>query len=569
DWAGTLSWPIMDVQFAEGSKNHPYDVLIIGAGVVGSAAAVAFARQGRSVLLLERNLKEPDRIVGELLQPGGVAALEKLGLRGCLEGIDAIPAKGYEIYYRGESITFFYPPVDVTERAEFTGGRGQNSEPAVATLHEKFTATKKRPEGRSFHHGRFVMNLRMEAAREENVKVVEATAKELLRNGDKFIGVKGLTGDKTEQTVCIMISIYFISCAFVGVYFNQTGTNFRGATARQALPVCCQQSSVFNVFRSRIPQTHKEDSQLTHSKYFSHLTIVVDGQASNFRSHCHNRKPISRSRFWSLELIDAKLPNYARAYGIIGSETPVLICQIGAREARILIDVPDVINEAASATGGVKEYIRLSVIPTLPKTVQPAVETALKMGRLRSMPNSWLPADLNQTAGLLVLGDAMNMRHPLTGGGMTVGLKDVVLVSQLLTPQIVPSFQDTIFVLKQTKSFHSQRKAHSMSLNILAQALYTLFLADGVLFHPLRAENHVDDIYRSSTTNPSTRLHPLHQTWWFFCGGSRGGLSAVLGYFSTNSFWLQCSASEFLSTTAVQHQFGTCQVLLSSAPVYF
>ena len=27
-------------------------------------------------------MKEPDRIVGELLQPGGIAALEKLGLKG-------------------------------------------------------------------------------------------------------------------------------------------------------------------------------------------------------------------------------------------------------------------------------------------------------------------------------------------------------------------------------------------------------------------------------------------------------------------------------------------------------
>ena len=30
--------------------------------------------------LLERDLSEPDRIVGELLQPGGFRALKKLGL---------------------------------------------------------------------------------------------------------------------------------------------------------------------------------------------------------------------------------------------------------------------------------------------------------------------------------------------------------------------------------------------------------------------------------------------------------------------------------------------------------
>jgi squalene monooxygenase len=62
--------------------HHEADVVVIGAGILGCAIAVALGKQGRSVLLLEKSLKEPERIVGELLQPGGVAALEKLGLRG-------------------------------------------------------------------------------------------------------------------------------------------------------------------------------------------------------------------------------------------------------------------------------------------------------------------------------------------------------------------------------------------------------------------------------------------------------------------------------------------------------
>ena len=60
--------------------HHDADVVIVGAGIAGCAMAVALGKAGRSVLLLERSLKEPDRIVGELLQPGGVRALEKLGL---------------------------------------------------------------------------------------------------------------------------------------------------------------------------------------------------------------------------------------------------------------------------------------------------------------------------------------------------------------------------------------------------------------------------------------------------------------------------------------------------------
>jgi len=74
----------LDPRAQRRQEHHDADVVIVGAGVIGCAIAVALAKQGRSIILLEHSLKEPDRIVGELLQPGGVFALEKLGLRGRL-----------------------------------------------------------------------------------------------------------------------------------------------------------------------------------------------------------------------------------------------------------------------------------------------------------------------------------------------------------------------------------------------------------------------------------------------------------------------------------------------------
>lgn len=58
------------------------EVVIIGSGILGSAMAAVLAKDGRKVTVIERDLKEPDRIVGELLQPGGCIALRKLGLGG-------------------------------------------------------------------------------------------------------------------------------------------------------------------------------------------------------------------------------------------------------------------------------------------------------------------------------------------------------------------------------------------------------------------------------------------------------------------------------------------------------
>lgn len=39
--------------------------------------------------MVERDLNQPNRIVGELLQPGGYLKLKELGLEAAVEGIDA------------------------------------------------------------------------------------------------------------------------------------------------------------------------------------------------------------------------------------------------------------------------------------------------------------------------------------------------------------------------------------------------------------------------------------------------------------------------------------------------
>lgn len=55
----------------------------------------------------------------------------------CLENIDSIPCYGYGIYYKNECIHLSYPKV-------------KNDIPH---------------QGRSFHHGRFIMNLRRAVSR--------------------------------------------------------------------------------------------------------------------------------------------------------------------------------------------------------------------------------------------------------------------------------------------------------------------------------------------------------------------------------------------------------------------
>jgi squalene monooxygenase len=399
------------------SKPSTNDILVIGAGVAGSAIAKALARQGRQVLLIDRSFREPDRIVGELLQPGGVEALSKLGLTHCLEGIEATPVEGYHLYWKDERTTFWFCPA--------TGKDGW------------------KPEGRSFHHGKFVTKLREAAAAESNVTTLEATALEILRDGKSGMVVGAL-------------------CSEVGGQPQKVGGN-----------VVASSFELLSQFHSKVT------FHLTSLQYHALLTILADGSTSNFRSQFTPHRPKAQSRFWGLEMIDANLPFHGYAYGILGFGPPVLIYQIGVRETRILIDIPDKVYRTLGNSKAVRAYIHWRVAPNVPESIRPSLKRAIESGRLRSMPNAWMPSTRNSTPGLIVLGDAANMRHPVTGAGMTVVLKDVILLADMINPTKIPCLKDTDAVLKKMQEFHWKRKAYSASLNILAQALYFLFVSEG------------------------------------------------------------------------------------------
>ena len=77
--------------------------------------------------MLEKSLCQPDRIVGELLQPGGYLMLKKMGLEDCTQDIDAQEVYGYALFKGPSAFNILYP----------TEG------------YDKDVA------GRSFHHGRY------------------------------------------------------------------------------------------------------------------------------------------------------------------------------------------------------------------------------------------------------------------------------------------------------------------------------------------------------------------------------------------------------------------------------
>ena len=205
--------------------------------------------------------------------------------------------------------------------------------------------------------------------------------------------------------------------------------------------------------------------------------MAADGFASNFRKHLVKKKTEVTSQFVALELIDAVLPNPKHGHVVLGNYPPILLYQIGTHETRALIDVRDRVPAS-----DMRAHLQ-SRTAHLPECIRPSFSKAiLSRNRYQSMPNSFLPPTTNTVPGLLVIGDAMNMRHPLTGGGMTVAFSDVVLLSHFLSPQNLPDLDDVYDVTSALADFHWRRKnapeLGSSCINILSMALYALFAAD-------------------------------------------------------------------------------------------
>ncbi|EEF40286.1 conserved hypothetical protein [Ricinus communis] len=250
------------------------DIIIVGAGVAGAALAYALGKDGRQVHVIERDLNEPDRIVGELLQPGSYLKLIELGLEDCVEKIDAQQVFGYAI---------------------FKDGKESNV------------------SGRSFHNGRFIQRMKEKAASLPNLILQQGTVTSLVEK--------------------------------------------KGTVKGAEIPSC----------------------------------------------------------FVALVLENCDLPYASHGHVIPADPSPILFYPISSTEVRCLVDIPGQ-NVPSISNGELAQYLKGTVAKQIPSELHDAFISAIGKGNIRTMPNRSMPASPHPTPGALLLGDAFNTRHPLTGG---------------------------------------------------------------------------------------------------------------------------------------------------------
>lgn len=408
--------------------DHEYDVIIVGCSIAGPALASALAQQGnRRVLVVERSLWEkPDRIVGELLQPGGIQTLSKIGMEKCALDVGSM-CEGYVVQNDAKDW------VQLPFRAGF--------------------------HGVSFHFGDFVQKLR------------EHTWKRYSR---------GAVGGESVQP-----SVEMIEGTVTAVLTEELPGGLERAYGIKYL-----RAKDYRVPANPFDLKDSEGAALPPSDSDERITITAtaplivmcDGGASKFKPKYAHFRPAAKyhSHFVGLILKGAQLPQEKRGTVYLGKTGPILSYRLDPNEVRLLVDYP---GHHLPTPLELQKWLTNEIAPQLSESMAVSLkEAASEVQNIRSMPISCYPQTYSATLGLVGIGDHNNQRHPLTGGGMTCAFRDAVLLADNLAA--IPNLRSSnpaeltrthAKMQKAILAYSRQRFAHSSCINILSWALYRVF----------------------------------------------------------------------------------------------
>ena len=182
--------------------NNQFDICIIGAGMAGATIAAYLAPKVIKIALIDRSFSEKHRIVGELLQPGAIISLKRMGLGHLLDGFDAQQVHGYALFQGKDS---YRVPYNKDESTQFYG--------------------------RGMHNGRFLQKIRASALQNNTVTKIQGAVEELTEDENQVVtGVK-YKDKKTREIKTIKARLTITSDGFFSSFRKDLSKNKETVTS--------------------------------------------------------------------------------------------------------------------------------------------------------------------------------------------------------------------------------------------------------------------------------------------------------------------------------------------------
>lgn len=214
----------------------------------------------------------------------------------------------------------------------------------------------------------------------------------------------------------------------------------------------------------RFLRKHTEEEEFVAAQ----LTIVTDGPMSRFREQFSDPVKKVSGYFLGLLLKNCALPIPNHGHLVMGDHPPFVIYPVTSKASRILIDFKG--DKPPKFGPELKAFLLDTFSQFMPGSTQQCFMDAVEEGNFKMFPNHRLPAMPVMKTGAVLLGDSLNMRHPLTGGGMTAVFADVMNLGEQLAK--VKDFSDQQSISKAVKKFYDTRHLGTRTTNILADGLY-------------------------------------------------------------------------------------------------
>ena len=167
------------------------------------------------------------------------------------------------------------------------------------------------------------------------------------------------------------------------------------------------------------------------------------------------------------------MPFPKHGHVFLSGPTPFICYPISSNEVRLLVDFP---GDQLPRKALLQKHLDTNVTPYIPECMQKCYQKALLDGGFKVMPNHYMAAKHIIRKGAVMLGDALNMRHPLTGGGLTAVFSDIEILSAHLLA--MPDFSNLDLIHDKIEAYYRDRQQANANLNILANALYGVMSND-------------------------------------------------------------------------------------------